>query len=76
MFGHSNHRGRRHRRHHVAQVSSLLGRVEAEAAPPTAAAEALVPLRAAAGELLGSLQPENLPFFAELITGCVLQVWV
>ncbi len=51
-----------------------MGRAEAEAAAPAAAAEALVPLRAAAVELLGALQPENLPFFAELITGCVLQV--
>lgn len=39
-----------------------------------ATAECLVPLRSQCLELLHSLHPDSLPFLAELITGCVMQV--
>ncbi|GIL67564.1 hypothetical protein Vafri_20923, partial [Volvox africanus] len=40
---------------------------------PVSAAELLVPLRSQCLDVLQSLHPDNLPFFAELFTSCVLQ---
>ncbi|GLI71729.1 hypothetical protein VaNZ11_017023 [Volvox africanus] len=40
---------------------------------PASVAELLVPLRSQCLEVLQSLHPDNLPFFAELFTSCVLQ---
>ncbi|KXZ46365.1 hypothetical protein GPECTOR_44g42 [Gonium pectorale] len=58
----------------VRQAAGLINRDGVEApASASATAEQLIPLRAQAGEVLAALHPDNLPFFAELFTGCVLQ---
>lgn len=46
------------------------------ASPLAGQVEALLAVRARAVELVNSTHPDNMPFLAELFTGCILQVGV